>query len=289
MSELPPQDDQNPSAAPEQRQPGIVPVDETQAGDRTRPGVESGAPPNASAGRTRAQAERARSGSRPRSEGTRRQYSSQRAAAAPPPIQPPQPVVGTARQRVQQRRRHTPPSESGLYFPWWSLVIMVGTVGVVAFGLLFAFTELSEPATPQDQLPRIQVVTSQPTLSQDFGTGANPAAAPQEGAWPTAIPQAQPSATVALPTPIPTQTLPPGNFAIGSRVQVVGVGDTKLNVRSAPGLDGSLVFLALDGDLYQLVGGPQDVDGYEWWKLEDPNDPARVGWAARNFLMVASQ
>lgn len=166
---------------------------------------------------------------------------------------------------------------------------MVGIVGVVAFGLLIAFTELSEPAAPADQLPRIQVVTSPPTLSQDFAASQNQAAAPAGGAWPTAIPQAQPTATVALPTPASSPTLPPGDFAIGARVQVVGVGETRLNIRSSPGLDGTLMFLAEDGDIYQLVGGPQDVDGYEWWKLEDPNNSARVGWAARNFLMIASQ
>lgn len=168
-------------------------------------------------------------------------------------------------------------------------MIMVGTVGVVAFGLLFAVTELSEPAAPGDQAPRIQVITAQPTLSQDFGSSEGQAAAPSGGAWPTAIPQAQPTATVALPTPVPTQTLPPGNFSIGTLVEVVGVGEAKLNVRSAPGLDGELVLRAEEGAVFAIVGGPQDVDGYEWWKLEDPNNPARVGWAARNFLMVAVQ
>lgn len=166
---------------------------------------------------------------------------------------------------------------------------MVGIVGVIAFSLLYFFTEISEPAAPGDQVPRIQVVTSQPTLSQDFTSSSGQAAAPPGGAWPTAIPQAQPSATVPLPTPVPTQTLPPGDFAIGVTIQVVGVGEAGLNVRSAPGLDGTPLFLAGEGDFYTLVGGPQDVDGYEWWKIEDPDNPASVGWAARNFLMVASQ
>ncbi len=166
---------------------------------------------------------------------------------------------------------------------------MVGTVGIVAFGLLLAVTELSEPATPGDQAPRIQVITAQPTLSQDFGSSAGQAAAPSGGAWPTAIPQAQPTATVTLPTPVPTQTLPPGDFSIGTLVQVVGVGEAKLNVRSAPGLDGALVLRAEEGSIFVIIGGPQDIDGYEWWKLEDPENSARVGWAARNFLTVAGQ
>ncbi len=269
--------------------------EETKPAERTRPVVDGPPPPPMSAAppqqipqrqsRTRAQAaqrkvQQRQSGQRP---GTRRQYSSQRASAAPPPPAPVQQVpAGRVRQPV-------PRSQSGLYLPWWSLVIMVGTVGVVAFGLLYAFTELSEPVTLGDQLPRIQVVTSTPTLSQDFASSSGQAAAPQDGAWPTAIPQAQPSATVPLPTPISTQTLPPGNFVIGTRVQVVGVDTAGLNVRAAPGTAGTVQFRAEEGAVFAIVDGPQDVDGYEWWKLEDPDNPARGGWAARNFLMVAAQ
>jgi hypothetical protein len=276
----------NPSSAQE----------ETKPADQTRPVIDAPPPPMSAAppqqvpprqSRTRAQAAQQRSSPQP---GTRRQYSPQRAAAAPPPPAPPQQMTaGRARQRSRQRQQPIPPGQSGLYLPWWSLVIMVGTVGVVAFGLLFAFTQLSEPAAPGDQLPRIQIVTSQPTLSQDFSSSSGQAAAPQDGAWPTAIPQAQPSATVPLPTPIPTQTLPPGDFSIGMRVQVVGVDVVGLNIRAAPGTAGTIQFLAAEGDEFALVDGPQDVDGYEWWKLEDPGDSRRVGWAARNFLMVASQ
>jgi hypothetical protein len=180
-----------------------------------------------------------------------------------------------------------PPSESGLYLPWWSLVIMVGVVGVVAFGLLFAFSELSEPRTPGDQLPRVHVVTSQPTLSQDFsGEGGAPS---QPQFWPTPIPQAQASATVPLPTPIPSPSLPPGEFDIGVSVEVVGVDVNGLNVRSVPGYTGSRLFLAAEHEVFIIVDGPQGADDLEWWKIQDPNDPNRTGWAARNFLAVVSQ
>jgi hypothetical protein len=173
-----------------------------------------------------------------------------------------------------------------LYLPWWSLVIMVGVVGVVAFGLVLAFAELSQPQTPGDQLPRVQMITSQPTLSQDFASGGAPS---QPQFWPTAIPQAMPSATVPLPTPIPSPSLPPGEFNIGVNVQVVGVGTSGLNVRSAPGYLGAPLFLGADQEVFAIVGGPQSVDDLEWWKIQDPDDPARTGWAARNYLMVVSQ
>lgn len=166
------------------------------------------------------------------------------------------------------------------------MILLVGIVGGLAFGLLVVFSELSQPQTPGNQPPRVQVITSQPTLSQNF-TGENGQGS--QSYWPTAIPMALPTATLLLPTPAPSPTLPPGQFAIGVTVQVVGVGLNGLKVREAPGYDGTLRFLAADGDEFVIVDGPQSVDDLEWWRLEDPNDASRYGWAARNYLMVGSQ
>ncbi|HVO69359.1 MAG TPA: SH3 domain-containing protein, partial [Aggregatilineaceae bacterium] len=181
------------------------------------------------------------------------------------------------------RRQPVPPSESPLYLPWWSLLVMVAVVGAAAFALMFAFTQLSEPQVPGNQPLRVQLITEQPTLSQEFAAGAA-----QPTFWPTAIPQLYPSATVPLPTPIPSSTLPPGRFGIGVTVQVVGVGSSGLNMRSEPGLEGTPRFLAAEEDVFVIVDGPQTVDEVEWWRLEDPNDSSRFGWAARNYLMAVS-
>jgi hypothetical protein len=153
------------------------------------------------------------------------------------------------------------------------------------------FGELSQPNTPGDQPPRIQVVTSQPTLSQDFLAGGESVSVtqPPVNANPTSIPQALPTPTIPLPTPIPSPTLPAGEFDIGVRVQVVGVDINGLNIRSEPGYDGTPRFLAAENDEFVVVEGPQDADGLEWWRLEDPDDPQRYGWAARNYLTVVSQ
>jgi hypothetical protein len=169
-------------------------------------------------------------------------------------------------------------------------VIMVVMVGGVAFGLLYAVAELSQPQTPGNQAPRVEVYTSPPTLSQDFAPGEGAAGAPQPGfgSNPTQIPQAFPTSTVPLPTPVPSPSLPPGEFVIGAQVQVVGVGGSGLNVRITPGYTGTPRFLAFDEEVFVLVDGPQDADGLEWWRIEDPNDPSRFGWAARNYLMVVS-
>jgi len=262
------------------------PDDSTGFADRTRPfvqpppaaprarPVETASPPFA---RQTAPPARGRAES-----GTRRGY-------APPPssgLQPPVPAPAPARRRP--RRPATPPSESGFYLPWWSLVVMVGVVGLVALGVVTALSALTQPAALGDQPPQVQVITSQPTLSQDFAPGA-PAAAQTQGFWPTAIRPAMPTPTVALPTLGATPTLPPGEFALGVRVEVVGVGGNGLNVRPSSGLGGDPLFLAHEGDTFTIVGGPESGDGLEWWKLEDTQDSARVGWAARNYLTVVSQ
>jgi len=184
----------------------------------------------------------------------------------------------------QMRRRDV--RGSGLYFPWWSLVVMVGFVGAVAVGMVLVFASMSETQVLGDQPPRVQIMTSPPTLSQDFLPGAAPGDA-QPAYWPTPIPQIQPTATVPLPTPVPSLTLPPGDFSVGILVEVVGVGASGLNIRSAPG--GTIRFVAREGEAFLIVDGPQTSGDFEWWRLEDPNDPNRFGWAARNYLTSTSQ
>ncbi len=180
---------------------------------------------------------------------------------------------------------------SGLYLPWWSLVIMVAVVGAITLVLVLAFSALAEPKTPGDQVPRVQVITPQPTLSQDFLGGAGPQQTDSQSLWPTPIRPAQPTPTIALPTPIPSPSLPPGNITIGVLVKVVGVGVTGLNIRSAPGTGDTSTprFVAQEESIFVVVEGPQTADGLEWWRLEDPDDPQRYGWAARNYLEVISE
>lgn len=91
-------------------------------------------------------------------------------------------------------------------------------------------------------------------------------------------------------------TLPPVVFAstpsaavdIGQLVEVIDVGDQQLNVRASPGvIDVDIVFRAPEGSLFLVTEGPAQGDGLTWWRIEDPDDPQRVGWAAAEYLQVA--
>jgi hypothetical protein len=165
--------------------------------------------------------------------------------------------------------------ESGLYLPWWSLIIMLVFVGGAALGAWLVVDQLGGNAPVGGQTPIVVVVTSTYTV------GPPPSLTP--------IPQpATITAPAALPTVAPTGTLPPGDFVIGATVEVVGVGIGGLNVRASPGTDAVIRLRAFDTERFVLREGPQQASGLEWWRIEDPTDSTRTGWAARNFLTVVN-
>lgn len=119
-------------------------------------------------------------------------------------------------------------------------------------------------------------------------------AAPTAAPALTVIPA--PTATVYEPTPLPTRLptatsdLPPaplpGIIGIGSSVQISGTDGSGLNIRDQAGLGGKVRFVALDGEVFEIRDGPEEVDGFTWWYLVTPHDEDRTGWAAANFLSL---
>ncbi len=89
-------------------------------------------------------------------------------------------------------------------------------------------------------------------------------------------------------TPTPTSTsvffLPEGVIGVGAYVQVAGTEGAGLRMRSDPGLDGEVKFTALDSEVFLVIEGPVEADGYTWWYLEAPYDETRSGWSAGDFL-----
>ncbi|MCX6065553.1 MAG: hypothetical protein NT121_07345, partial [Chloroflexi bacterium] len=59
-----------------------------------------------------------------------------------------------------------------------------------------------------------------------------------------------------------------------------------LRIRSQPGLTGEQLFLGFDTEVYTVIDGPRDIDGYTWYNLAAINDQTRIGWAASNFLTL---
>lgn len=121
--------------------------------------------------------------------------------------------------------------------------------------------------------------------------------APRQAAASTAVLNIIPAPTATLPAPMtpPTATAspqvltstppPPRTLAVGAYVQVTTGGDG-LRLRSAPGLSGEVLFLAFEAEVYQIIDGPRQADGYTWWYLVDPYDQTPQGWAVGDFLVV---
>jgi hypothetical protein len=108
-----------------------------------------------------------------------------------------------------------------------------------------------------------------------------------------------PTSTAYVPTatageePTPTSNLPPspmpGLIGVGGYVQITGTEGSGLNVRSAPGLDASVNFLALDAEVFEVRQGPKVVDDITWWYIVTPVDESRNGWAAANYLSAVDK
>jgi hypothetical protein len=108
-----------------------------------------------------------------------------------------------------------------------------------------------------------------------------------------------PTDTPILPTPLPSQTPTPepgtpsppqpGVVNIGAYVQIHGTGNDGLRVRNEPGLQSTVRFVAIEAEVFYVVDGPKDVDGYTWWHLVAPYDETVRGWSVSNYLQVIQQ
>jgi hypothetical protein len=106
---------------------------------------------------------------------------------------------------------------------------------------------------------------------------------------------AAPSPTLLAPivsltsSPMPTRVTDnpvTSTIAVGTYVQITGTGGEGLRLRSEPGLSGTVRFLAIDGEVFQVMDGPIELDGYTWWLLQAPYDPNVQGWAVADFMIV---
>ncbi|GAB4488369.1 MAG: hypothetical protein OHK0031_12260 [Anaerolineales bacterium] len=138
--------------------------------------------------------------------------------------------------------------------------VMLGTLGLAAFLLLmtFGWLLLSAPPAPRPA----EFVAAQTVIPAPTGTPRLPAS--------DASPQ--------------TATPAPGQILLDGYVQISGTEGQGLRIRATPGLSGEFLFLAYDTEIFRVQDGPQEKDGYTWWKIVSNYDETRAGWAAANFL-----
>lgn len=153
-------------------------------------------------------------------------------------------------------------------------ILFIPSVGLSALGLALLLSMISilyvwftRPAPAP---------LGSPTAVLFFIPGASSTPVP-----PTLIPTVIVSPTASgPPTPLP------GEIGVGSIVQISGTGGVALNIRTEPGLDSEVFFLAYDSEIFEVREGPRTADGFTWWFLVTPVDEARSGWAASLYLLL---
>lgn len=148
------------------------------------------------------------------------------------------------------------------------LLVSFGVVSVACVGAVM-FLNANRPAltvTLPTATPRIITPTPTPFI------------------LPTATPYIAPTNTPE-PTPTPAQATAPLQFGVGARIIVVNTGGNGLNFRRTPGLSGELIRRLPEGTTYEIVGGPEQADGFTWWQLRDPTD-GTIGWGVQNYMQL---
>ncbi|MCP4519569.1 MAG: SH3 domain-containing protein [Delftia sp.] len=70
---------------------------------------------------------------------------------------------------------------------------------------------------------------------------------------------------------------PPDVIAVGGYVRVAA--PPGLTFRDAASTGGARLLVLDSGSVLLVIGGPQEADGYTWWKLRKLDDGAE-GWSA---------
>ena len=106
--------------------------------------------------------------------------------------------------------------------------------------------------------------------------------------------QAPTETPILLITPTPTaeptssqgEPPPSSQIALGDYVQVSGTGGDGLRVHSTAGVSSEVRYVAIESEVFLVIDGPIDTDGYIWWQLKDPYNETVVGWGVSNYLSV---
>ena len=102
----------------------------------------------------------------------------------------------------------------------------------------------------------------------------------------TVIPVPTQTPTVIPPTAVFKPTLETSNgIQVGGYVKITGTEGDELRFRREPTLNGDIIYLALEDEVFLVKEGPEDRDGYLWWYLEAPLNEDVNGWAVSNFLL----
>lgn len=222
----------------------------------------------------------------------------------PPPMPDPRRATGETRPPARDPRAYPPPGghvqrttsdpkrkrrprrDNALYLPAWSVILMVIVVVGIAGGVIALVAVLGGNSAPGGD-PVFVIVTGEPSATA-AGSETAVTAAPESFAGAAATTSfSGPLPTFALEGPtLPPVILSPTPLTITVGVNVIVQASDGLNIRETPGLTGTIRFRADDQTIFSVVGGPESADSITWWRVQDPADPTRAGWAAADYLQA---
>jgi hypothetical protein len=163
-------------------------------------------------------------------------------------------------------RRQRQDSREPVPWLWLGMGILVTLAGIaLALALVTAFL-VREPLAVTLPTPTIIRLTAPPSPIPS-PTSLQPT--------PTTIPTLTPLPTADLRTPPPVLT-------IGYYAQVVNTQGIGVSVRAGPSTDNIRLFLAPEGMVALVTGGPTEGGSFNWWQVRLPN--GTEGWVAADFL-----
>jgi hypothetical protein len=124
------------------------------------------------------------------------------------------------------------------------------------------------------------------------GKENTPGKQPQPSQAITIIPAPTETKIVIVPTSGATATpeapvlLPSGVIGVGVYVKVGRTEGIGLRMRAEASTSADVRFIAMDEEVFKVIGGPVQSDNYTWWQIEAPYDKNRSGWSVDSFLDV---
>ena len=203
----------------------------------------------------------------------------------PPPV-PTRAQLDARRQFKRALKR----AQNPLYIPFRWLLLMLAMVFLLLIVAVALVISLRSDKSAPELEPVIEIVTSganqAPGQTEDEAYSEFAVAA--DASPKIILAPVTPASIVltgpAVPTVIITDT--PVPLAVGLQAAVFNVGNDELNVRNIPSLrDSEVLFRAPAGTLVNIIGGPQEADGYTWWQLHDPQFEV-IGWAVAIYLQT---
>jgi hypothetical protein len=145
----------------------------------------------------------------------------------------------------------------------------LGFLVAFIFGAIIALGGLIFPAITGHQPTPIQISTLDPSIDASAITPSNETPEfPPSQSDPTTVPS-EPTIQVTTTQILPTST-------------IANTGGAGANIRSAPGLAGTIIATLPEGTRVFLLDETQQVDGFNWQSIEMPD--TRNGWVAIQFL-----